>query len=326
MRIRVVTAARLHLGFYNFRRGDRVYGSIGIAIDRPALDIVLEPCDHMVVEKPPDLEIGDVLKTVQRVFRRWAKVSIRSAIPRHVGLGSTTQLALALGIGLASMSEPYADIDIYDLAAKLGRGFVSGIGVAAFRYGGFIVDSGRKLRGSALKIPSSPEDVPQPIALYAVPHDWRFVIIVPRTERRCIREEEEHKVMQPPPSISGELQHELYATLLLDMLPAIRRGDIETFGRALTKIQLLTGKFFESIQGGLFCCRETEAIVRVLNELGVYGYGQSSWGPVAYGLTDVDSAEKILHRSLERLKELNISIEYASIASPRNRGAEIYTE
>lgn len=326
MRIRVVTSARLHLGFYNFRRGDHVYGSIGIAIDKPVLDVVLEPSDHMVIEKPLDLEIDDVLKTVQRVFKIGAKVSIRSAIPRHVGLGSTTQLVLALGVGLALLSKPYADIDIYDLAAKLGRGFVSGIGVAAFRYGGFIVDSGRKLKEGVLKTPSSPEEVPQPIALYAVPHDWRFVIIVPRTERRCVHEEEEREVMQPPPSISSELQYELYATLLLDMLPAIRRGDAEAFGRALTRIQLLTGKFFESIQGGLFCCRETEAIVKVLNELGVYGYGQSSWGPVAYGLTDVDSAEKILHRSLERLKELNISIEYAFIATPRNRGAEIYTE
>ena len=326
MKVRIITSARLHLGFYNFRKGDRVYGSIGIAINNPVLDVVIEPLEERRIEIVSKQCIEDVIHRVKQVFNIGARVYIHRHIPRHVGLGSTTQLALAIGVGLSLITQQRSEVDVYDIAAKLGRGLVSGIGIATFKYGGFIVDSGRRVYGDKLEFPKSANDVPQPIIQHNMPKDWRFIVIVPRTSKPRVSEDRELQIMQPPSNVPETLQYELYATLLLEMLPALWRGDIEGFGTALTKIQILTGKFFEPLQGGVFCCRETETVIKVFSELGVYGYGQSSWGPVAYGLIDIDRSEKIFARCMERLRELGIAVEYATVATPRNNGAKIYLE
>ena len=324
MKVRINTSARLHLGFYNFRKGDRVYGSIGVAIDKPVLDVVIEPLEEKRIEVVSRQDIEDVIRRVKQVFNVGARIYVHSYIPRHVGLGSTTQLALAIGVGLSLITQHQAEIDVYDIAAKLGRGLVSGIGVATFKYGGFVVDCGRRVYGDRLELPRSASDVPQPIIQHRLPKDWRFIVIVPRTSKPRVSEDRELQIMQPPANVPETLQYELYAALLLEMLPALWKGDIEGFGKALTRIQILTGKFFEPLQGGVFCCRETEAVIKVFNELGVYGYGQSSWGPVAYGLVDIDRSERVFIRCMERLKELGIDVEYATIATPRNDGAKIY--
>ena len=68
------------------------------------------------------------------------KVKIEDTLPGHVGLGSGTQLALSIFSGIAKLYN--IKIDIRKEAPKLGRGGRSGVGVAAFEKGGFIVDSG----------------------------------------------------------------------------------------------------------------------------------------------------------------------------------------
>ncbi len=83
-------------------------------------------CDHYQVDPRVSIEVSE-------------------CIPQHVGLGSGTQLALAIGLGLAMVCG--IDANVWDVASAMGRGRRSGIGTAAFQTGGFVVDAGHKRGG-----------------------------------------------------------------------------------------------------------------------------------------------------------------------------------
>ena len=55
---------------------------------------------------------------------------IEEAIPPHAGLGSGTQLALAVGSAFAAFED--LRLDAQEIASRLGRGARSGIGIATF--------------------------------------------------------------------------------------------------------------------------------------------------------------------------------------------------
>ena len=74
--------------------------------------------------------------------RRGCRSTVTEHIPEHVGLGSGTQLALAVGVGLAAVCG--IDADVREIASALRRGRRSGIGIAAFRAGGFVIDAGSR--------------------------------------------------------------------------------------------------------------------------------------------------------------------------------------
>ena len=87
---------------------------------------------------------------------------VAKAIPAHAGLGSGTQLAVAIGAGLLKLE------GLSRASAELGetaeRGARSAIGMAAFEAGGFIVDGGRGPRRAPAARP--PLRVP-------FPESWR---------------------------------------------------------------------------------------------------------------------------------------------------------
>ncbi|MGC8873952.1 MAG: beta-ribofuranosylaminobenzene 5'-phosphate synthase family protein, partial [Chloroflexia bacterium] len=100
MVVRVKTPARLHLGFLDLN-GElgRLYGSIGVAIDRPNVVLEARTAAELSAEGP---EAERVAAFAERFLQRYpavrgARLCVRSSIPAHVGLGSGTQLALAVG-------------------------------------------------------------------------------------------------------------------------------------------------------------------------------------------------------------------------------------
>ena len=66
---------------------------------------------------------------------------IEDAIPRHIGLGSGTQIALAVAAALRTLHA--LPLDTADDARCSARGSRSGIGIASFEEGGVIVDAGK---------------------------------------------------------------------------------------------------------------------------------------------------------------------------------------
>ena len=105
--IEVRTCARLHLGLLD-NNGElgRLYGSVGLAVDRPKLVLRTRKAKTLQVE---GLERRRVATYARRFMRRYgfpagAHLNLISHIPAHVVLGSGTQLALAVGAALARLS------------------------------------------------------------------------------------------------------------------------------------------------------------------------------------------------------------------------------
>ncbi|RLE48906.1 MAG: hypothetical protein DRJ33_08665, partial [Candidatus Methanomethylicota archaeon] len=134
--MRVTSHARLHFGFYRFLDLNLAYGSMGLSLEHPKFQAEIRKADDVVV-RGESKEIIDVArKAVERLGVKGVEVVVHQYIPFHVGLGATTQTSLAIAYAL---NELYGlGYTIEQLAAKLGRGFNSGIGLWTFKYGGFI--------------------------------------------------------------------------------------------------------------------------------------------------------------------------------------------
>ena len=287
----VVTApARLHLGFIDPDGSlGRRFGSLGVAIDTPQLVLEARTAPTVSVEGDLDGRVEPLLRRLLRHFALDQGVSIhcRETIPAHVGLGSGTQLSLAVATAVARLFK--LDVTLAELARLTGRGRRSGIGVTAFARGGFILDSG----GGKVS------DIPTVIFRHPFPEEWRFVVVVPDLGEALHGAAEEKafgQLASPPQEEVAAVCH----VVLMQLLPSLIEKDLGSFGQALTAIQRIIGRWFAPIQGGTYATAMAEDILALMVAEGAAGGGQSSWGPAVYGL--VGGAE-IAWRLEARLRE-----------------------
>jgi len=317
--VTVTTSARLHLGFYNFVSENRVYGSLGVAIKQPELILKASLQEGKTIKSPIEYEYyaNLVEKVAEKLCVKGYLIVFEKILPRHVGLGSTTQTLLAVALAFKKLLRLNAKIR--DLAAILGRGEVSGIGVAVFEKGGFIVDSGRRKPAiGPLKKPTTSNDIPAVVFRASIPKSWKFIVITP-SRKRGLSEREEEPILSEPPIPPKDLQRELYEIVLEKIIPSILEKDITVFGKALTKLQLIVGRYFSKYQGGVFCCEETKSVIDAFSKLGCEGYGQSSWGPTAYCL--VKGYRRAMKIFLEAMKYIDFDFS-GYITEVRNYGAK----
>jgi len=317
MRVDIGSSARLHLGFYTISASSMAYGSMGVAINKPEVVVQVRKADGLEIRNSTQVTIEkDVKEVIKRLNLPGAEINVLKAIPRHVGLGSTTQLRLSIGYALSRIYG--LKYSIRRLAFIIKRGTVSGIGIAAFKHGGFILDSGRLLSEDGIREPKNPAEIPNVMLRRLLPKSWRFIVAIPKGIRGL--DEREEKPVLETPETNHRLERELHDTVLLHMLPALARGDAENFGRALTKVQRLVGQYFSKFQGGEFYCWETEEMVKSLLDGGAYGAGQSSWGPTTYGLIEGSKrAQKLLDYMIRSAEKAGVEAEIF-IVQPRNRG------
>jgi len=250
-----------------------------------------------------------------------AELSVREKLPPHVGLGSGTQLALAVAAGIA---EAYGQsVDVRQLAPTLGRGGRSGIGVATFEAGGFVLDGGHP---TARFTTDRPVDgawtVPPVAARHPVADDWRFLVVLPaaepgrsgQTEDDSIRGVIERADPGPADRIAG--------LIVRDVLPAVAMGNADRFGTAVAEIGRLNGTWYADEQGGVYRPPVGEIVDALASEPAVYGAGQSSWGPAVYGVTDTENAAAAHAAGVDALDAAGLDGEVI-VAEGRNQGAVI---
>ena len=101
--VTVTASARLHLGFLDMNGGlGRRFGSLGLAIDRPVTRLRLQRAAALTVEGLEAERASHYLTDLARHLGlplAYA-LTIENAIPPHAGLGSGTQLALAVATAL----------------------------------------------------------------------------------------------------------------------------------------------------------------------------------------------------------------------------------
>ena len=284
----VEAPARLHFGVLDLHGGlGRRFGGMGAAIPTPSL--LLEAARAGEVEGDgPD---ADRAAAFARRFlarhgqRGGVHLRLHRSIPAHVGLGSGTQLGLAVARAVAELYE--LPTVTRELARTVDRGRRSAIGTWAFESGGFILEGGRR--------PGTDELAPL-LARYEIPPTWRYVVAVPPAAPGLSGEAEADAFRRLPPPNLRDVERVAHL-VLMRLLPGLVERDLEAFGSALSEIQRITGAWFAAAQGGVFVPGPTAALIERLADVGASGVGQSSWGPTVYAI--VDGAER--GRELARL-------------------------
>jgi beta-RFAP synthase len=293
LKVHVKTPARLHLGLIDLEGGlGRIFGGIGVAINYPNVVLEAQPSQNLTVEGKKS---NSVKLLVERFLQKYhikagVTVNVKRTIPEHVGLGSGTQLALAVATALAKLFHVKASIR--ELALAMERGQISGVGTAVFEKGGFVVEGGLKVPKNKLCLPS-PENFPPVIFHEPFPDDWLFVVAVPNVERGFADEEEGSVFGRLPPMLARDAG-KICRLIIMKLLPSLVERDIENFGNALTQIQNIVGGYFAEVQGGKYSSPIAQECAEHMLKLGVHAVGQSSWGPAFYGLVQgVKQARKL---------------------------------
>jgi beta-ribofuranosylaminobenzene 5'-phosphate synthase len=286
----VEAAARLHFGVLDLRGGlGRWFGGLGASAPGPTLLVSSAIADSLDVGGEQSDRAADFAQRFLRHYGidRGAKVHVHRALPPHKGLGSGTQLALAVAKALAEVHGITADAS--ELSSVVSRGCRSAVGTWTFAGGGLVVEGGRR-QGRA--------DCGPLLTRLPFPTSWRCLVAVPNGDPG-VSGGDEASAFEQLPSPSERDVARVAHVVLMALLPALADGDLATFGRALSEIQETTGRWFAPVQGGTFAPGPSEELVRLLNEWGVFGVGQSSWGPTVYGIVE---GEENGQRIAERLR------------------------
>jgi beta-ribofuranosylaminobenzene 5'-phosphate synthase len=273
----VEAPARLHFGVLDLRGSlGRTFGGIGAAAPAPSL--------LLAATRAPSLEVrGEDAGRAEGFARRFldhhglaggARIDVRRSLPAHSGLGSGTQLALAVARALAEL---YAlPTDAPALARAVGRARRSAIGTWTFQVGGFVLEGGRR----------PGRDACGPLLAHLpFPERWRCVVAVPRGAPGISGEAEAAAFATLPPPAERDVERVAHL-VLMGLLPALAESDLAGFGAALSQVQEITGRWFAPVQGGAFAPGASASLVGRLAAWGATGVGQSSWGPAVYGIVD----------------------------------------
>ncbi len=310
--VRVAAPARLHMGFVDLNGGGgRRFGSLGLGVEEVGIELSAEPHDTIEADGPAASRAADYARQLlaHHGLDAGVRLHIHHSIPEHSGLGSGTQLALAVGTAVARLYELPASPE--QLAGILDRGNRSGIGIGTFMQGGFIVDAGH----------GDQTTVPPIISRLHFPDSWRLVLVMDPQHQGISGASERAAFDELEPMPTG-VAHEISWLILMQALPAIAEADCERFGDAISRIQAFIGDYFAPVQGGRYCSQAVAAVVGELHDAGATGIGQSSWGPAGFA---VFPSETQAHQAIRQLRDagrIPAALE-VQLCQGRNHPAEV---
>jgi beta-ribofuranosylaminobenzene 5'-phosphate synthase len=299
--VTISTPSRLHFGLLRFEQAEGPsFGGLGMMIAEPRCVVRLITSNEWRASGPDaNRAVASAKQSLDFIATQGAAgqrpagaaqettpafhIEILESIPAHHGLGSGTQLALAVAAGVRSLgSLPEASAE--DLAAMVGRGRRSAVGCHGFLHGGLLYERG-----------SYPDE---PLGRLAkrvdVPATWR-VILVAASQSAGLSGEHERSAFDQLPPVPESTTARLEQLAASAILPAAERDDVDAFGEALFEYGRLAGECFASVQSGPYASAEIAACVKMLRTLGAHGVGQSSWGPTVFAVVENQSrAEQLV--------------------------------
>ncbi len=209
----------------------RRFGSVGLMIARPGVQITARSADTWSAEGPLAERALKFAKQVHRSLPQTARPQhlVVERVPNaHAGLGTGTQLALAVARAVAANSQ-LEGLGAVELAHRAGRGLRSGLGVHGFERGGLLVEGGKKYADGIAPL----------LARVEFPSQWRVLLMIPPWGKG-LHGSEEAKLFDQlgDPSRSLRVTDSLCRLVLLGILPALAECDLRTFGEALYDFNL----------------------------------------------------------------------------------------
>lgn len=312
-KVSVVAPARLHMGFLDLSGSlGRNFGSIGVALNEIATRLSVTFSDELIVNGPSSKRAEKCIKLIceERNVSSQLQIEIESAIPEHVGLGSGTQMSLAIGAGLNAFYD--LGLTIREIAQLTDRGMRSGIGIGVFEQGGLVVDGGR----------GEQTITPPVISHMDIPDHWRFILVFDERGKGLHgkQELEAFKELAPFPRQEAE---RLSYLLLMQGLPAIAEQNIELFGDVITQLQRSVGEHFASAQGGVFTSKEVSVVMTWLEQQGAVAIGQTSWGPTGFcAVSHIKKADSLVAEMRHKFSNYS-HLSFVSV-SARKGGGDVF--
>lgn len=310
--VTVTTPARLHMGFVDMNGAlGRNFGSLGLSIADIRTRLTVSRAGAFGADGPCGERALAYARAILEAYKlpQAVAVHVQEAIPEHVGLGSGTQLALAVSAAIDRLFGLHADIAA--IASVTARGMRSGIGIGVFTQGGFIVDGGR---GRGTRVPPVVGRVP-------FPERWRIALIFDR-QRQGLHGAGERQAFEQLPSMPAAVAGELCRRVLMQVLPALLEEDFGAFCEGVTTIQDVVGDQFAAVQGGRYTSPLVAEVLAWLKERGVHGFGQSSWGPTGFALFEGEEAARATLAAARQRWQSEPSLTF-TLTRASNTGAEV---
>jgi predicted sugar kinase len=314
-KVRVIAPGRIHLSVLDMNR---------FAPNRPGgggLGFALKIYCSAEVECTPsaiaiDYSREPIIRHFVDVFRKTVrysggfKIAIRDHEKKHVGLGSTGSVLLALGHAMnAALGGPLSSEQIRLLIGhnyveetedgRVTRGFETGVGPAAATYGGLVIT------GDELAL----------VYRHPFAEGKNVFIIIPPTTVSSAGRTEFDLLMNRARNLDYQ-DRELKAYLLLmDMIPALEKDDLKRVGDTIWEIEFRGSKRAEVEHHGF----EIYRLMSLLREAGLEFVGMSSVGPSIAIVTEKGREE------VERLIE-TLGLKIAIETKADNEGLKIFFE
>ncbi len=336
MEIFVRTPSRLHFTLFDLN-GEigRVNGGCGVALEFPRWKMTIkrnESSNEDHVDGKARQRVKLALQRVKEVFPRFThqsfNITVNEIIREHAGLGSWTQLYLAIAKALFILDDKETVPATVHLARQLQRGGTSGIGIAAFDSGGFIVDGGHHIssqdpEGSIFFLPySTMIRAPPPILMRrSVPRDWHFLVIDSSNATRLgngFFDESQAFEMNCP--IPADDVGKVVRLVMMQLIPGFVEGDLVSVRKAINSLQFIGFKKAEL----KLVDRRMIKIMRNLHEKNV-ACGLSALGPTLYCILEDKSRAIEIKEYLEGiLDDFNLKADL-HVGTASNEGAKITT-
>lgn len=288
--IRVRAASRLHFGLLSLSWADpagwrplppRYFGGVGLMVEHPGIELAVRGADNWSAQGPGAeraLAFGRRVCQSLNVDQAFA-FDVERCPPEHVGLGTGTQLGLAVARALA-LATGHAQLTAKQLAEACDRGKRSALGIHGFEQGGLLVDGGKNVGVRIAPL----------VCRCEFPADWSLLLIVPKglTGTHGSLEQDAFDALRDRAAGLRDTET-LCRLVLLGLLPALVERDLDQFSRALHEFNRRVGELFRSWQGGIYSHPKVAAIIKWLRTHAVVeGAGQSSWGPSIFAVKHRD--------------------------------------
>ena len=324
--ITVQAPSRLHFGLFSLAAAAawpdhdgrpvlpaRRFGGVGLMIQRPGLQLTLRPADAWSANGPlAERALREACSLAAAADLPPQQITIERTPPEHTGLGTGTQLALAVAQALtAAAGQSWDDAAALNAARCLGRGQRSALGLHGSCRGGFLVEGGQGAAGGVAPL----------LARQDFPADWRIVLVllpIQGLHGPAERAAFTHLQETPPPTAVTDA---LCRLALLGMLPALVERDLDAFGEALFDFNRRVGALFSAVQGGEYAHPAVADMVKYLRGQGLRGVGQSSWGPAVFAVAaDADRGAALVRQVRQ---QFNLSEDVVFCTAACNRGAAV---
>jgi beta-RFAP synthase len=230
-----------------------------------------------------------------------------------VGLGSGTQLALAVGRAFCIAFD--LSLTNTQLAVLLGRGARSGVGIAGFEQGGLLLDGGPRADGAPAAL----------LARLALPPAWRVLLVLDGRMQGLSGAAEKAalaRLAPLPQAAAAEICHQV----LMRILPGAAGAEFAPFAAGVSRMQELLGTHFAAAQEGRpFASAAVGRLLQWIAARTDAGIGQSSWGPAGFAILPSEAAARGLLAQARDASVVDPALEVL-VTGARNHGALVADE